>query len=75
MSNPLLARGTPNRHLHIALADLGLGIPAGCIWQGVFQVPMQDRVPSWVWPVAAALFLLSAVAAYSRHRALRSRRG
>jgi hypothetical protein len=74
MNNPLLARGAPNRHLHIAMADLVLGAAAACIWQGVLHVPMQDRVPSWVWPAATALFLLSAVAAYSRHRALRSRR-
>jgi hypothetical protein len=74
MNNPLLARGAPNRHLPIAMADRVLGAAAACIWQGVFHVPMQDRIPSWVWPVAAALFLLSAVAAYSRPRALRSRR-
>ncbi|QNP41098.1 hypothetical protein [Lysobacter solisilvae (ex Woo and Kim 2020)] len=74
MNNPLLARGTPNRHLHIALADLALSAAAACLWQGVFHVPMQDRIPAWVWPVVAGLFLLSAVAAYSRHRKLRARR-
>jgi hypothetical protein len=75
MNNRLVARGTPNRHLHIALADLAFAAAAACIWQGVFRVPLQEHVPSWVWPLAAGLFLVSAVAAYSRHRKLRARRG
>ena len=75
MTNPLLARGTPNRHLHIAVADLLLAAATACVWQGLFRVPMQDRIPDWTWPVATGVFLLSALAAYSRHRAMRSRRG
>jgi hypothetical protein len=73
MSNPLLAKGTPHRHLHIAIADALLAVVAACAWKGLFHVPMQDRIPTWIWPAAALLFAVSAAAAYARHRAQRHR--
>ena len=65
----------PNRYLHVALTDLVLGVATACIWQDVLHLPKQEYLPDWLWPVATAVLLLSALAAYARHRNEQTRRG
>ena len=63
----------PNRHLHAALLDLVLAAGAMAARSGAIRLdnPHWDRLPEWLWPGLAVVFLLSALFSFGRHRASR----
>ena len=67
MTNPLIARGQPKRHIHMALGDLVLAIATAFLWLDVVHFDFLEIVPSWAWAAVTLLLLLSAAAAYRRH--------
>ena len=59
-----------NHHLHAALLDLILAIAAMAVHVGAIALdhPAWQRLPGWLWPGLATMFLLGALWSYRKHR-------
>ncbi len=58
-----------NHHLHSALRDLILAVAAMAAHSGAitFDHTAWQRLPEWLWPGLATVFLLGALWSYRKH--------